>query len=265
VIGFEWVQVGQSLYGIPAQNPGQGGRKFYSAQFASGGAAVFPTPYFTDLNLINTSAQGVDVQIRVVDETGALLQSNGVRNPLTVTLAPHAALSGRADQLFGFPKDSTDGPARIGSLRVEASADGVVGDVSFGDALSGAIIAALPLQSTLIADALFAQVAEGPSGDPPVNYFTGIAVLNPNLEATQVTVDVYRETGELTGSKTQTLPPGHRFSQTVGQLVPAAAGQQRGYVRVRAVGGSVALFELFGDSDLTRFLAAVPPQVLPIP
>ena len=264
VAGFELVQMPQSLFGLPAQIPGTS-RKLYSAQFASGGAAVFPAPYFTDLNLVNTSAQGMNVQVRVVDENGALVQPPGSRNPLGVTIAPHAALSGRADQLFGFPKDSTDGPARIGSIIVEASADGLLGDVSFGDALNGGTLAALPLQSTLIADALFAQVADGPSGDPPVNYFTGIAVLNPNADAAQITVDVYRETGELAGTKSLTLAPGGRFSQTVGQLVPSAAGQQRGYVRVRSTGGSVAMVELFGDSNLTRFLAAVPPQVLPVP
>lgn len=264
LVGFELIQFGQTLYGLPAQAQTSSPR-LYSAQFASGGAGVFPAPFFTDLTLVNVGGSTASVSIRLVGEDGALLQLAGIANPLARSIAPRATLSGRADRLFGFPRDDTDTGVRVGSVIVEVSDGTVLGDVTFGDAANGRIVASLPLQSVLISDLVFAQVAEGQSGDPPVGYFTGVAVLNPNPVAVQLTMEVFKETGELAGSQTLALAAGNRLSQTVGQLVPAASGQLRGYIRVRATGGSVAIFELFGDTGLSLFLSAVPPQVIAPP
>ena len=259
VIGFEMVQFGSTLFGLPAQLP-QSARKLYSAQFASGGVGQYPSPFFTSLCLVNTGTVTAGATIRVVAENGSLLTAAGVTNPLQRSLPAKGTLCGRADQLFGFPADSTDTQPRVGSLIVELDGGSVSGDVVFGDALKGAIVAGLPLQSALATDMIFSQVAEGVSGNPPVGYFTGIAALNPNAQEVQLQIEVFTEDGQSTGSRTLSLAAGNRFSQVLRQLVPASAGQMRGFVRVRSTGGGVAIFELFGDGNLASFLAAVPPQ-----
>jgi hypothetical protein len=129
--------------------------------------------------------------------------------------------------------------------------------------VAGRTIAGLPLESRLFNGMVFSQVAEGCS--EPVCYFTGIAMLNPGDKAIEVTISVFDEKGWMTGINMLSLAPGQRLSQTLGQLVPSVAGQQRGYVMVNALGSpGLAIFELFGDTELKRFLSAVPPQAYDI-
>jgi hypothetical protein len=204
------------------------------------------------------------VKIRIVAENGSLLQATGVTNPIDRTIPPHGELSGNASELFGFPIDRLDATPRVGSVIVDISAGSILGDVTFGDAVSGRIIAGLPLESRLFNEMIFSQVAQGASSG--VNYFTGLAVLNPGSKKVPLVITVYDENGRLTGVNYSTeLPPGQRFSKTLSEIIPGIAGQQRGYVMVSALGGTgVAIFELFGDAGLQRFLAAVPPQAYAI-
>ena len=259
VIGFEMIQLGSTIFGLPGQIP-QSPRRLYSAQFASGGAGVYPSPFFTSLCLVNTGTAASGITAKIVAENGSLLAVQGATNPLQQTIPAKGSLCGRADQLFGFPIDSTDRQPRVGSVIVEMDGGSVSGDVVFGDALKGGIIAGLPLQSVLSTDLIFSQVAEGQSGNPPIGYFTGIAAFNPNAQEVRLDIEVYDENGQVKGTRAQNVPAGNRFSQTLRELVPASAGQMRGYVRIRSIGGGVSIFELFGDTNLAAFLAAVPPQ-----
>lgn len=261
VAGFELIRAGASLFGLPGQSAPTAS-KLYSAQFASGGAAVYTSPYFTDLCLVNTGIAAAGITARVVAENGSILQVLGASNPLQRTIPAKGTLCGRAAVMFGFPNDITDSQARVGSVIVEADSSTIAGDVVFGDAPKGSTVAGLPLQAHLVSDLLFSQVAEGQSGNPPVGYFTGIAALNPNPQEVQLNIEVFSEEGKATGTKTMTMPAGSRFSQTLGQLVPAATGQMRGFIRIRSTGGGIAVFELFGDTNLSSFLSAVPPQPL---
>jgi len=108
-----------------------------------------------------------------------------------------------------------------------------------------------------VTEAVFSQLAQG-SG-----FFTGLAVFNPNAGPVTVTVTVYNYNGLPVGEPfVRTMPPGTRFSAQLGEMVAAAANQLGGYMHVRSEGGGVALFEIFGDSALSNFNAAVPPQVI---
>jgi hypothetical protein len=257
--GVEMVRFGNTLFTLPGQ-PRLSATKLYSAQFASGGAGVYPAPYFTNIKLVNYGETAAQVRIRLVAENGTLLQVSGVTNPLERTLAARSELSGNASTLFGFPQEGTDPIAHVGSVIVEVLSGSVVGDVLFGDALEGRTVAGLPLESRLFNSMVFSQVAEGASGS--VNYFTGIAALNPSDKGVELVIRVYDESGRLTGINWgEPLPARQRFSKTLSQLVPPAAGQQRGYIMVEVLGSTgVAIFELFGDTELKRFLSAVPPQ-----
>jgi hypothetical protein len=258
--GVEMVRFGETLFTLPAQAR-LSATKLYSAQFASGGAGVYPAPYFTNIKLVNYGETSAQVRIRLVAEDGTLLQVSGVTNPLERTLAARSELSGNASTLFGFPQEGADPIAHVGSVIVEVLGGSVVGDVLFGDALEGRTVAGLPLESRLFNSLVFSQVADGASGS--VNYFTGIAALNPGEKEVSLVISVYSETGRLVDYTDEpvSLPAGHRFSKTLSELVPSAAGQQRGYIMVEVLGSTgVAIFELFGDTELKRFLSAVPPQ-----
>lgn len=256
--GVEMVRFGQTEFALPGQER-VAAQRLYSAQFASGGVGIFPAPFFTNLKLVNFGDGPAAVRIRIVAENGSLLQAAGVTNPLERSIPARGELSGNAAELFGFPNDGTDSTARLGSVIVEVSSGNVVGDVTFGDALEGRIMAGLPLERRLFTQMIFSQVAEGTS--ETVSYFSGVAALNPNSRSVELAISVYNEAGRLTGVNFIELRAGQRFSQTLSQIVPGVAGQQRGYVLVNVLAPEgVAIFELFGDTELKRFLAAVPPQ-----
>jgi hypothetical protein len=89
-------------------------------------------------------------------------------------------------------------------------------------------------------------------------YFTGVAILNPNLTDTQVTIEIHREDGSLIDSITQTLPVRQRVARTLTEFFPSLAdkNQTSGYIKVVSEKPIVS-FSLFGTSSL---LSAIPPQ-----
>lgn len=253
VVGYQSVDTGADSFALPAQAPANATR-LYSAQFASGG--VRGIQYFTDLNLINTSAQTRSVQVLLVGNNGVPVA--GITNPATLRLEPGQQSRTRGDAVFGLPDPALTASIVEGSLLVTADGPGVVGDVVFGDALNQKFIASLPLDANPASNIVLSQVAQGsPNAGKP--YFTGVALYNPNNTAVQVTLDVYSEQGTKTGTGIVSLPAGNRISRTLPELVPAISNQVRGFIRLTSSGGPVVTFELFGD-QAQDFLAAVPPQ-----
>ena len=253
VVGYQSVETGADSFALPAQAPSSATR-LYSAQFASGAAGGIH--YFTDINLINTSPQTRSLQILLVGNNGAPVA--GITNPVTIQLGAGGQYRARGDSTFGLPDPALSTGITEGSLVVTADGPGVLGDVVFGDALNQRFIACLPLDGSPVSNVVLSQVAQGsPNGAKP--YFTGVALYNPNPTAVQVTVDVYSEQGQKTGTGKVSLPPGNRVSRTLPQLVPAITNQVRGFIRLTSTGGPIIAFELFGD-QAQEFLAAVPPQ-----
>jgi hypothetical protein len=236
------------VFSLPAQPASQTG-KLYSAQFASGG--VDGVRYFTDLNFINTSSESRSVSLQLVANDGSFAGA-----PVELTLAPRQQLRARGEALMGLGNPA-DVPIVEGSLIATASGPGVIGDVTFGDALQGKFIASLPLDGRPASELVLSQVAQG-GGAGAKPYFTGVAMYNPNAAAVTVTLDVFSEQGQKTGSTSLTLPSGGRISRVLPQLVPSLTQQLRGYIRLSS-SAPIVVFELFGTQNLD-FLAAVPPQ-----
>jgi hypothetical protein len=252
VVGYQSLDGGTSVFALPAQTASTV-TKLYSAQFASGASGTFQ--FFTDCNLINTSGSSRSVQLQLVGNDGAPVA--GVAT-VTRNLAPGAQLRTRGDTLFGLANAATSPALVEGSLVVTADGPGVIGDITFGDAVNERFMASLPLDGTPVTNLVFSQVAQGnPDGGKP--YFTGIAMYNSGTTDCTVTIDVYSEKGVKTGTAAIPLAKGNRISKTLPQLVPAISSQVRGYIRLTVTGGSIVAFELFGDQAL-EFLAAVPPQ-----
>jgi hypothetical protein len=238
VVGFEMIHFPDVQTAVGLSGTGAGAvNRSYSAQLA-----VTPD-YFTNLKLINTSTLARDITLHAVAENGSDLAT-----PVTVHLDIGQSLERGIDQLFGLT------PTTVGSLRIDADGAGVIGDILFGDPGNLRFAAASLLQSQKFSQAVFSQVANG------LNYFTGLAVLNPGTQTASITLDVYTSSGTKTGSAILTLGPGQRFSRLLTDLLPAAAGQMGGYISLTSKVPIIAQ-ELFGDIRL-NFLSAVPPTIV---
>lgn len=134
----------------------------------------------------------------------------------------------------------------------------VSGSVAFGDPVSGRYRSMLPLETAPSGDFHFAQVANGSVGG--VSFFTGIALVNPQSSAAQVTVEVFASDGIRLGLATLPLGANGKWVGMLSQLpgIGTLPDQASGYVHVTSDQPLVS-FALFGDTAM-NFLSAVPAQ-----
>jgi len=251
LIGYQAVAGSGTTYALPAQ-PRSTATTLYSAQFASGLNGTIR--YYTDLNLINTSAERRYLQIALIANDGAT-----AGNPVQVWIDPGARRLVRGEVLFGLPPADLAAALVEGALVITADGPGILGDVVFGDPSGGRFLAGLALDGAPALDMVLSQVAEG-SQETGKAYFTGVAMYNPNPYDISVTVAVYAEDGRQTGSQILALAAGRRICTTLHYLVPSITRQIRGYIRLTAHGGPIVAFELFGEAIRLEFLTAVPAQ-----
>lgn len=209
-----------------------------------------PDLYFTELNLVNPGDADAVATLSPFSADGSALAS-----PFNVTVPARQALTLR-DAALGLPS----GTASEGWLRVTTSAaTPLVGSVTFGHPVDNRYESTLPLQETGSTDLLFAQVADGAVGG--VNYFTGVAVVNPSASPVQVTFRVCRSDGSLNGNAAVVnIPAGGKYVRMLSQIdgIGTPDPQSSGYLRVTAA-APVFAFELFGNWE-GGFLSAVPAQ-----
>jgi hypothetical protein len=254
VVGYQSLESSTATVALPAQSlPTYSSA--YSAQFASGPAGLIR--YFTELNLVNTSSQSMNIEILLMGNDGVPVDS--ISNPVNKILEPSSQVILQGDSLFGLADPATAATLTEGSLVITSDAPGFIGDVLFGDPLTGRFLASLPLNGNPVADMVLSQVAQGSPNNEGKPYFTGIAFYNPNPKTVLISIRVFSEKGDQTGIASFILHGGHRISKTLPELVPEIDEQVRGHIRVTSSGGNIVVFELFGDQQL-EFLAAVPPQ-----
>ena len=249
VVGFELVELrgGSTVIGLNAA-VATGNIESFSAQLVSA------SNVFTNVNLINTTDQHRGLSLEAISEDGSLLAS------AAVDLEASEVFSQDMTEIFGFDNAAFDGAAPQGSdviqasLRVQASGEGVIGDIIFGDPLGVTNAAALPLQTQTFTEAVFNQVANG------LGLFTGLAFYNPEPESAQILIQVFSPEGDLVGEETLELPAGQRLARLVPQLVPDSDGQIGGYIRVSSDQPLIAQ-QLFGTLTLS-LLSAVPPTII---
>lgn len=238
---FELVELPSraTVIGLSA-NPGNLATELYSAQLADG------SMIYTSLKLVNVSDQPRRVRLTAVGDDGALLA-----DVKTILLAPGASLEQDAGPWFGLP---TQTRLTVGSVRIETDGPGLIGDVVFEDPTGFRYAAAMPLQNRRFTRAIFSQVASAQ------DFFTGLALYNPNPSAAQVTVRVFDASERKKGERTIPLGPGTRSSGLVPDLVPGTAGVVGGYI---AVESSLPVIgqQIFGESRLNQY-SAVPPKIV---
>ena len=239
--GFELVRQADTVMGLNAQPPENAASMLHAAQLAAGTLGV---NYSTRLNIVNVGDSPAPVTLTVFDNDGQMVRPETIR-----TIARGGNLSFDAQAFFGF-SGSTQGYVRIAS----SSGAKLLGNVVFGDRDPTrdrlGFGASLPLSSGGSTGFLFSQVAQAPG------FYTGIALLA--LEGGDVTVDVFREDGTRSGTRSFTMAAGSRSVSVLDDLIPTTRSQAGGYVRITSAKPVIG-FELFGSSD-GRFLSAVPPQ-----
>ncbi len=249
LVGFQLIELEDTLLGLNAQPPSDA-TVAYSAQLAHG------ADIFTSLKVVNPTTQPVflTVTAHLVREDGGI--DTRVNN---LTLQTRQSLDLNMEQLFGLgPGGSV---AQVGSIVVQSTGPGIVGDVIFGESGSARYAAALPLQTRLLRRAIHSQVSNGVDPtDPSLSSFTGLALFNPAAQNAQVTVEIFDRRGDSVGQTVVQLGPRGRFSGTLAELVPASQGLVRGYVQLTASPPVVAQ-QLFGNNTLD-YLSAVVPTVL---
>ncbi len=238
---FELVELTSrvTVIGLGA-NSGNLATELYSAQLADGSFI------YTSLKLVNVSDQPRRARLAAVGDNGTPLTDTK-----TILLAPGASLEQDAGPLFGLP---TQTRLTIGSVRIETDGPGVIGDVVFGDPTGFRYAAAMPLQNRRFTRAIFSQVAN------TQDFFTGLALYNPNPAAAQVTVRVFDVSGQNKGERTIPLGPGTRSSGLVPDLVPGTAGVVGGYIVVESSLPVIGQ-QIFGESRLYQY-SAVPPKIV---
>ncbi len=252
-VGFSWIDLGDTLIALNASF-GNPGRFSYSAQLGHG------ADIFTSLKVVNptANAQQVTVTAFIVGPGNSI--STRVQGPFG--LGPRQSLQQDVGQLFGLGPGGSQ--IVVGSIQVESTTPGVIGDVVFGDPVALRYAAALPLQTQLFRNAIHSQVSNGV--DPTnraLNSFTGLALFNPQSQATAtVTIRVYNRLGALVGEKTLQLAPRSRISDVLASpnMVPESAGLVGGYIRLISNQPIVGQ-QLFGNSTLD-YLSAVPPAIV---
>lgn len=230
-----------SLNPIPT---GMGDQDLYASH-----VVLFPDVYYTEINLYNPNSTAATATISPYRADGS-----AVTAPFQVTVPANQVLTLRDTEL-GLPSgQSTEGWLHVNSTQP------LFGCLTFGNPVDNHYMSTLPLQRQSASDLYFAQVANGNVGG--VDFFTGIAVVNPNLVPVDVTIQVYGSDGTLYGSATRALAAGEKYVRLIQNIegIGTLPAQASGYMHVTSTGGGVFSFALFGDAAL-NFLSAVPAQL----
>jgi len=173
------------------------------------------------LALVNPTLTEAKVTLTARSYSGAVIQSNGVANPVTLTLPASGQKALRAAEVFG---NGISGQA--GWVELSASTPAVRGSfVAFDSALSfidGAELAAAPASKLI-----FPKVSA--HGSAP----TQLSLVNTASEAIQGTISLYEDSGRLAATWTVTLPALSGFTGSVDELAPSVMGFE-GYAVVEA-------------------------------
>ena len=215
---------------------------FKATELFSAQLAEVPNGFFTSLKLLNTATANRTITLRAISDKGELLAA-----PATIQLPAGGIIEKDVSEIFSTASQL------VGSLRVAADGQGIVGDVVFGDPVSLGYAAALSLQPQGSTQAIFSQVANA------AGYYTGLALYNPGQESSDVRISVFKEDESMSGETSLALPGGHRLSKLLYQVVKESADQVGGYIIIRS---TLPLISQALFSDWQDMLAAIPPTVL---
>ncbi len=231
---------GAALNGINIGNYAGVG-SIYAPQFAT--VAGFDTY----LNLINANPVS-DAQVTI---TLHAADGKVIGTPVTRALAKNAQIK---DDISGIFQQNPAVNNTAGWVEIRSTVDKVLGTVTYTNA-DGTILASLALSGRPMTNFVFPVAAEDGT------YETGIALLNAQDQAANVTMELWTPDGNIDRSATFKLQPGNRLAQYLGDYFPGLGPHLVANVRVRS-DVPIHAIGLMNDRQL-NFLAAIP--ALPIP
>ena len=236
LLGREGVHL-KALYG---QEASKGSTSLYSPQFVAGG------PWHTSLSVVNLDTFSSIVTFRLIDKHGQAVATR------ILTISPHG--KAQLDDVGFFDLEPSSSEPLQGYVEIISDGARLTGAVVFGAPPGGQFSAALPLIRSTARSFLFSHVASDN------NYFTGLALLNPNNRDTTVYLDLFEPNGHLLTSSSIRVLARSRESKVLRQIFPSLEEQGRssGYLKVRS-DLPLAGFSLFGTLDLGA-LSAIPAQ-----
>jgi hypothetical protein len=227
---------------LAGQDITAGGTTLYSPQYVHGNS------YRTALSIINLDAIPGTVTFRYFREDGVQI---GATRILAIQANGKLYIE---DPEFFLPLD----PSAITAGYIKVVSDGIriAGSTVFGDRNRQSFISSLALISDLQTSMLFSHIA---SNDL---YFTGLAILNPNLTEATVTIQAFSADGVLLGIKNELIGPQKRKAALLTQYFPSLMGkdQTSGYIRLSS-DLPIASYAAFGTCTLSA-LSAIPPQTI---
>jgi hypothetical protein len=239
VIPFQLMgKTARYLEGLNGQDLTGGSAVLYSPQYAAGGA------WRSAMSIVNLEPRPGSITMQLIGDDGA--QISGTR---IIPIASQGKVHIWDQAFFAEAGESLV----QGYVKITSSVR-LAGSVVFGDPERQTFAAALPMTATLQDSAVFGQVA---SND---QYFTGVAMLNPNNDEATVTLEVFNADGTPAATRSLTIPARNRITKVLTELLPELAGRNRssGYIRLTS-DMAIAAFALFGTHDLS-VLSAIPPQ-----
>jgi autotransporter family porin len=219
--------------GIPVSAQMKNG---YWSQFLSQGG------YSSRLTLINTADTSQVLQITADGMPGAASITQ------TLTLLPGERVEQSVADMFKLSGSSLI----AGDLRFQIQGDtpGVVSTLEYS-ATDGTLLSAAQPQSNPQSDFYFTHLSQS------ADYYTGLALVNPNAEPSTVLMDLFDKSGMVTASTTLSLAPGERQAGTLAELFGKSIAPADGYIRGSSPQPIFAQ-EMLRSNDSTGFLANVP-------
>jgi hypothetical protein len=240
VRAFEFMQSFGDVSSLTGQDSAMGATTLYSPQYVTG------DPWRTRLSVINLDSQPGTVSMQLMDDNGVVMGTTR-----TVPIAANGKLYIDDPEFF---TPLLAGAITMGYLKIQSDGVRLAGSTVFGDSSGQSFSAALPLIDNLQDSVLYSHIASNEQ------YFTGIAMVNPNAVDATVYLYIIAADGNPIYTKEDFLPAMQKKSKLLTEFFPALAWQNltSGYILIKS-SQPIASFSLFGTNSLS-VLSAIPPQ-----
>jgi hypothetical protein len=218
--------------------------KFYAPQWAT------VSGWKTKLNLINANEEEADITVTFHSGDNSVLWQFQTRlNPGEQIVDDVTALFAAPPNDFNVTVADPTFLSAAGWLEVESTLGQIVGLITF-TATDDHFAASYELTGTPLAEFLFPIVSHNDVD------LTGVALLNPNSEAAEVTLELWGMDGNIIATTSITIDPQSRIAAYMDQLFVGMDPLLMGNLRIRS-DKTLCGFALINDAKFT-FLMAMP-------
>ena len=170
-----------------------------------------------------------------------------IAQPITLELAEGFSIRRRVVDMFGL---EDEGNLQTGWIEIVSDRPGLLGAAEF-QLFAGRAMSAVPLQPVRDSKLVYSHVAQG------LGYSTGLAVVNSEDQAAEVTIELRESDSSLVGTLgPEVLQPGQRLIGLLPELFPDVGEVVGGTIKIIS-DRPVTSLEMFYTNDL-KILSVVP-------